>query len=54
MRAKKPVIVRSTLEQQSLRQRFASGMTSLLRQASAARWRFSGRMLVNPELIGAR
>jgi len=54
MRSKKPVDVRSTPDQQSLRNRFAAGMTSLLRQVNSARWRFSGRVLVNPELVGTR
>jgi len=54
MRARKPVVVRSTHEQQSLRNRFAAGMTSLLRQVNPARWRFSGRVLVSPELVGSR
>ena len=51
---RKPVDVRSTHDQQSLRNRFAAGMTSLLRRVNPVRWRFSGRVLVNPELIGSR
>jgi len=54
MRARKPVIVRSSYEQQSLRSRFSSGLTSALRYVTQARWGFSGRTLVNPELLGRR
>ncbi len=54
MGSKKPVIVRSTYEQQSLRTRFMNGMTSALKQVSPARWGFSGRTLTNPELVGSR
>jgi hypothetical protein len=52
MRAKNPVIVRSSYEQQSLRSRFSNGMTSVLRRVSPARWGFSGGTLMTPELIG--
>ena len=51
---RKPVIVRSSHEQQSLRSRFADGTTSTLRRVSPARWGFSGTTLVNPELVGRR
>lgn len=54
MRVRKPVIVRSSYEQESLRSRFSSGLTSALRRVSAARWGFSGATLVNPELVGSR
>ena len=54
MRVKKPVIVRSSYEQESLRSRFSSGLTSALRRVSPARWGFSGATLVNPELVGSR
>jgi hypothetical protein len=52
MRVKKPVVVRSSFQQQSLRSRFSSGLTSALRYVSPARWGFSGRTLMNPELVG--
>lgn len=52
MGSRKPVIVRSSYEQQSLCSRFSNGLTSALRRASQARWRFSGGTLVNPELVG--
>lgn len=54
MRVKKPVIVRSSYEQQSLRSRFANGITSTLRRVSPARWGFAGGTLMNPELVGSR
>jgi len=54
MRIKKPVIVRSSHEQQSLKNRFANGITSTLRRVSPARWGFWGRVLMNPELVRAR
>jgi hypothetical protein len=52
--SKKPVIVRSSYEQQSVRTRFMGGVTSMLRPVGAARWEFAGGMLVNPELVGSR
>jgi len=42
MRVSKPVIVRSSHEQESLRSRFSNGLTSALRRVSPARWGFSG------------
>jgi len=54
MRGKKPVIVRSSYQLQSLRSRFANGMTSVLRSVGVARWRFVGGTLMNPELLGHR
>ena len=54
MRTKKPAVVRSTHQQQSLRDRFSNGITSALRSVSTARWGFSGSRLVNPELVGSR
>jgi len=52
MGSRKPVIVRSSYEQQSLRRRFSNGLTSALRRVSPARWGFSGGILVTPELVG--
>ena len=54
MKARKTVIVRSTHEQQSLRARFANGITSTLRRVSPARWGFASGVLVNPEVAGSR
>ena len=54
MPVKKPVIVRSSYEQQSLRNRFANGITSTLRRVSPARWGFAGGTLMTPELVGGR
>ena len=54
MKATKTVIVRSSHEQQSLRERFANGVTSALRRVSPARWGFAGGTLVTPELVGSR
>jgi len=54
MHVRKPVIVRSSHEQESLRSRFSNGLTSALRRVSPARWGFSGATLVNPELVGSR
>jgi hypothetical protein len=54
MRVKNPVIVHSSYEQHSVRTRFMGGVTATLWRAGAARWAFSGGMLVNPELVGSR
>ena len=54
MKARKPVVVRSSYEQQSLRSRFTNGITSTLRRVSPARWGFAGGTLMNPELVGSR
>jgi hypothetical protein len=54
MRVKKPVIVRSSYEQQAVRIRFLGGVTSTLRRASPARWEIAGGVLTNPELVGSR
>jgi len=54
MSSRRPVIVRSSYEQQSLRTRFMNGMTSALKRVSPAGWCFSGRTLTNSELVGSR